>query len=65
MWAVVPPWAPGVLSDLVVVKEYWVSRKPRCLGFEGSASIPYSGSVAWDAVVNRAHLDPVTARGKK
>ncbi|XP_075209867.1 NAD(P)H oxidoreductase RTN4IP1, mitochondrial-like [Lycorma delicatula] len=65
VWAVVPPWAPGMLSDLVVVKDCWVSRKPRCLGFEGSASIPYSGSVAWDAVVNRANIGPATAKGKK
>ncbi|RZF38069.1 hypothetical protein LSTR_LSTR006468 [Laodelphax striatellus] len=65
VWAVVPPWSPGVMADTIAVKQSWVSRKPRCVSFEGAASIPYSGTVAWDAVVNHASLGPDTARRKK
>lgn len=65
VWCALPPWSPGTLSELVVTKEYNIGRKPRTLGFEGAASLPYSGSLAWDAVVNKAKLNVKNAGGKR
>lgn len=65
IWCAFPPWSPGTLSELVVTKEYNIGRKPRTLGFEGAASLPYSGSLAWDAVVNKAKLSVKNAGGKR
>lgn len=65
VWCAVTPFSPGTLSDLIVVKEYYVSRKPKTLGFDGAASLPYSGTMAWDAVYNKAKLNVQNAAGKK
>ncbi|CAH0387393.1 unnamed protein product [Bemisia tabaci] len=65
VWAAVPPWAPGTLAEFVVVKQHFVSRKPKCLGFEGSATLPYSGCIAWHAVVNKAGLSGKSGQGKR
>jgi NADPH:quinone reductase-like Zn-dependent oxidoreductase len=56
---------PGTMAEYVVVKESHVARKPKGIGFEIATSIPYAGSVAWDALVNQAHLDSLTAHGKR
>uniref|UniRef100_A0A1B6CFR2 Enoyl reductase (ER) domain-containing protein n=1 Tax=Clastoptera arizonana TaxID=38151 RepID=A0A1B6CFR2_9HEMI len=65
VWCAITPFSPGTLSDIVVVKEYLVSRKPKTLGFEGAASLPYSGTMAFDAVFNKAKLNVQNAAGKK
>jgi len=65
VWCAVPPWLPGLLSEMVVVKECFVSHKPRTLGFDGAASLPYSGTVAWDAVANKAKLTVHNASSKR
>jgi len=49
----------------MVASERYIAKKPRGIGFEGAASLPYSGSIAWDAVVNKAGLSRHNARGKR
>lgn len=65
VWLAVPYWASGTLAQYVVAKERQVARKPRGIGFEGAAALPYSGSIAWDAMVNQAKLNSRNTRGKR
>jgi len=51
VWAVAPFWAPGTISDFVLLPEECVAKKPRTVGFEGAASLPYSGCLAYSACV--------------
>lgn len=64
-WFAVPYWMPGTMAEYVVIKESHIARKPKGINFEIAASIPYAGTVAWDALVNQAHIDSVTAGGKR
>lgn len=65
VWCAVPSWYPGTLSEIAVVKDCFVAHKPRILGFDGAASLPFSGSIAWDAVANKAHLSALNASSKR
>ncbi|XP_063217439.1 reticulon-4-interacting protein 1 homolog, mitochondrial-like isoform X4 [Bacillus rossius redtenbacheri] len=65
VWLAVPHWSPGTMSECVVVKEGLVAKKPGGIGFEVAASLPYAGSIAWNAMVRQAHLDSATTRGKR
>lgn len=65
VWFVVPYWMQGTMAEYVVIKESHIARKPKGIGFEIAASIPYAGTVAWDALVNQAHIHSVTADGKR
>ncbi|XP_026274240.1 reticulon-4-interacting protein 1 homolog, mitochondrial isoform X1 [Frankliniella occidentalis] len=65
VWLAVPYWASGTLAQYVVARERQVARKPRGIGFEGAAALPFSGSVAWDAMVNQAKLNSHNTRGKR
>ena len=49
----------------MVVRESIVAHKPKNVSFEACASVPYAGSIAWDAMVNRAGLGPANTRGKR
>ncbi|PNF39954.1 hypothetical protein B7P43_G15953 [Cryptotermes secundus] len=65
VWFAVPYWMPGTMAEYVVVKERHIARKPKGIGFEIATSIPYAGTVAWDALVNQAHLDSVKTCDKR
>uniref|UniRef100_A0A1B6EVQ0 Enoyl reductase (ER) domain-containing protein n=1 Tax=Cuerna arida TaxID=1464854 RepID=A0A1B6EVQ0_9HEMI len=65
VWCAVPPWFPGTLAEVVVVKQQYVSHKPRTLAFDGAASLPYSGTIAWDAVAVKAKLTVHNASSKR
>lgn len=65
VWCGVPAWSTGTLSEVAVVKQHYVSLKPTVLGFEGAASLPYSGSIAWDAIANKAKLTIQSACSKR
>ncbi|KDR22258.1 reticulon-4-interacting protein 1 homolog, mitochondrial-like isoform X2 [Zootermopsis nevadensis] len=65
VWFVVPYWMQGTMAEYVVINESHIARKPKGIGFEIAASIPYAGTVAWDALVNQAHIHSVTADGKR
>jgi NADPH:quinone reductase-like Zn-dependent oxidoreductase len=65
VWFAMPYWMPGIMAEYVIVKERHIARKPKGKGFEIAASIPYAGTVAWDAMVNQAHLDSIRTYGKR
>lgn len=64
VWMASPWHEAGVASQLVVAPESRVSRKPFIIGFEGAASLPYSGCMALSAL-KVASLDEITAVGKR
>ncbi|XP_055591829.1 reticulon-4-interacting protein 1, mitochondrial-like isoform X2 [Uranotaenia lowii] len=64
VWLAAPWYESGVASELVVVPETRISRKPFLIGFEGAASLPYSGSIALSLM--EAHgLTEHTCKGKR
>lgn len=64
VWLASPWYEAGVASQLVVTPESRVSRKPFIIGFEGAASLPYSGCVALSALKS-ALLEETTSVGKR
>lgn len=50
VWLTLPFWAPGTLCQTVLVKEARVARKPKNIGYEGAASLPFAGSIALSAL---------------
>lgn len=54
----------GLASEFVVAPEYRISRKPYIIGFEGAASIPYSGCIAL-AALKKAGLNEHTCKEKR
>lgn len=65
VWCAVPAWVPGLLAQWAVVPQQYVAHKPRTLNFDGAASLPYSGSIAWDAVAVKAGLSAHNASSKR
>lgn len=64
VWLASPWYEAGVASQLVVAPESRVTRKPFIIGFEGAASLPYSGCIALSALQN-ASLEETTSVGKR
>ncbi|XP_059607478.1 reticulon-4-interacting protein 1, mitochondrial-like isoform X2 [Phlebotomus argentipes] len=64
VWLVAPWHAPGVACEAAVVPESRVGRKPFITGFEGAASLPYSGCVALGAL-KQADLGEHNCSGKR
>lgn len=64
VWLASPWYEAGVTSQLVVAPEKRVTRKPMIIGFEGAASLPYSGCIAL-AALEKAGLDELTAKADK
>lgn len=64
VWLASPWYEAGVASQLVVAPESRVSRKPFIIGFEGAASLPYSGCIALSAL-QAASLDETSSVGKR
>lgn len=64
VWLAAAWWEVGVATEIVVAPERRVARKPPIIGFEGAASLPYSGCVALDAL-QQAGLGPDTCAGKR
>lgn len=65
VWFTVPYWIPGTLAEFVVVKQNLIAKKPKGISFEIAASLPYSGLIAWDAMVHQAGLNSKTTRGRR
>ncbi|XP_033333124.2 NAD(P)H oxidoreductase RTN4IP1, mitochondrial [Megalopta genalis] len=61
----VPSWAPGTMAEYIVVPETRVVKRPKLFTFEASASLPYNGCLAWDALVNRSTIREGNAKGKR
>lgn len=64
VWVTVPFWSKGTLCQTILVSENRVARKPKNVGFEGSCSIPYAGSLALSALSD-ASIDCITVKSKK
>uniref|UniRef100_A0A182IPZ2 Uncharacterized protein n=1 Tax=Anopheles atroparvus TaxID=41427 RepID=A0A182IPZ2_ANOAO len=64
VWLATQWYEPGVASEFVVVPETRVSRKPFLIGFEGAASLPYSGSIALN-LLDTHRLNEHTCKGKR
>lgn len=57
VWCVAPFYENGLASEMVVVSEDRISRKPVMTGFEGAASLPYSGCIALNALREAELMD--------
>lgn len=64
VWMASPWYEAGAASQLVVAPESRISRKPFIIGFEGAASLPYSGCIALTALQS-ASLDETTSNEKR
>lgn len=64
VWLAAPWYSAGFASQLVVASESRISRKPFIIGFEGAASLPYSGCVALTALQS-AQLDETNCIGRR
>ncbi|KAI5944206.1 Reticulon-4-interacting protein 1, mitochondrial [Manis javanica] len=65
VWAAVPPWKQGTLSEFVVVSGNEVSHKPRSLTHAQAASLPYVALTAWSAVNKVGGLNDKNCPGKR
>nr|XP_012232940.1 PREDICTED: reticulon-4-interacting protein 1 homolog, mitochondrial-like isoform X2 [Linepithema humile] len=61
----VPSWAPGTMAQYIIVPETQVAKRPKSCSFEASASLPYNGCLAWDALVNQSVIKEGNAKGKR
>ncbi|XP_057327031.1 reticulon-4-interacting protein 1 homolog, mitochondrial-like [Microplitis mediator] len=61
----IPSWAPGTMAEYLVVTENQVAKKPKLITFEASACLPYSGCIAWDALVNESAIEEGNAKDKR
>jgi NADPH:quinone reductase-like Zn-dependent oxidoreductase len=48
----------GAFAELIAIKEEDVAIKPKALSMEEAASIPLVGLTAWQALIERANLQP-------
>ena len=65
VYAAVPYYACGTASECALIPAQWVAKKPRKLSHEAAASLPYSASIVWNALVYQASLNESTTRGKR
>uniref|UniRef100_A0A8D0C4F9 NAD(P)H oxidoreductase RTN4IP1, mitochondrial n=1 Tax=Salvator merianae TaxID=96440 RepID=A0A8D0C4F9_SALMN len=65
VWAAVPPWKQGTLSEFVLASANEVSKKPKCLSHIQAASLPYVGLTAWSALCQVGGLNQDNCRNKR
>ncbi|KAJ1152002.1 hypothetical protein NDU88_004781 [Pleurodeles waltl] len=65
VWAALPPWKQGTLSEFVLASGNEVSLKPKSLSHTEAASLPYVTLTAWAALVNTCGLNESNCRGKR
>ncbi|NXE04882.1 RT4I1 protein, partial [Lophotis ruficrista] len=65
VWAAIPPWKQGTLSEFVVASGNEVSFKPKRLSHTEAASLPYVGLTAWSAVNQVGGLNQSNCSGKR
>uniref|UniRef100_A0A2I3HQI9 Reticulon 4 interacting protein 1 n=1 Tax=Nomascus leucogenys TaxID=61853 RepID=A0A2I3HQI9_NOMLE len=65
VWAAVPPWKQGTLSEFVVVSGNEVSHKPKSLTHTQAASLPYVALTAWSAINKVGGLNDKNCTGKR
>ncbi|XP_026473579.1 reticulon-4-interacting protein 1, mitochondrial-like [Ctenocephalides felis] len=64
VWAITPYYLPGLASELTIIHQNQVSRKPKQLGYIAAASLPYGGFIAMKALEG-ANLNEATAKNKR
>ncbi|KAJ6647952.1 Reticulon-4-interacting protein 1, mitochondrial [Pseudolycoriella hygida] len=64
VWLASPWYETGLASEIVVAPECRVGRKPFIIGYEGAASLPYSGCVALHALESSG-LNELNCIGKR
>lgn len=65
VYAAVPYYACGAASECALLPSDWVAKKPTRLSHEAAASLPFSASIVWNALVLQANLNESNARGKR
>lgn len=65
VYAAVPYYACGTASECVLIPAQWVAKKPRKLSYEAAASLPYSASIVWNALVYQAFFNEHNTKGKR
>ncbi len=65
VYAAVPYYACGTASECALIPAQWVAKKPRKLSYEAAASLPYSASIVWNALVHQASFNELTTRDKR
>ncbi|NXD25214.1 RT4I1 protein, partial [Spelaeornis formosus] len=65
VWAAIPPWKQGTLSEFVVASGNEVSFKPKCLSHTEAAALPYVGLTAWSALSQVGGLNQSNCSGKR
>ncbi|XP_074043375.1 NAD(P)H oxidoreductase RTN4IP1, mitochondrial isoform X2 [Macrotis lagotis] len=65
VWAAVPPWKQGTLSEFVVASANEVSHKPKSLTHTEAASLPYVALTAWSALSKVGGLNGKNCSGKR
>lgn len=65
VFAAVPYYACGTASECALIPAQWVAKKPRKLSYEAAASLPFSATIVWNALVCQASLNESTTRGKR
>jgi len=65
VFAAVPYYACGIASELALIPAEWIAKKPRKLNHEAAASLPYSATIVWNALVNQASFNKHNTKGKR
>ncbi|XP_025055012.1 reticulon-4-interacting protein 1, mitochondrial isoform X3 [Alligator sinensis] len=65
VWAAIPPWKQGTLSEFVVASGNEVSFKPKSLSHTEAAALPYVGLTAWSAMNQIGGLNQNNCAGKR
>lgn len=65
VYAAVPYYACGTASECVLIPSQWVAKKPTKLSHTAAASLPYSASIVWNALVYQASFNELSTPGKR
>nr|XP_033792749.1 reticulon-4-interacting protein 1, mitochondrial isoform X2 [Geotrypetes seraphini] len=65
VWAAIPPWKQGTLSEFVVASGNEVSLKPKSLSHTEAAALPFVTLTAWSALINTCGLQKDNCAGKR
>ncbi|XP_029451186.1 reticulon-4-interacting protein 1, mitochondrial [Rhinatrema bivittatum] len=65
VWAAIPPWKQGTLSEFVVANGNEVSLKPKSLTHIQAAALPFVALTAWSALINTCGLHKDNCAGKR
>ncbi|CAG4939775.1 unnamed protein product [Colias eurytheme] len=64
VWGCLSEWSGGAATELLAVRSTRISKRPRTLGADSAASLPWGGSLALYAL-DRIGYSPDTCKGKR